>query len=74
MVSRYSLEVLEHSQCRQDLLESECCRQMHSGRLFRLLAKLGFINERPEYGQTSHTPQASHPFLLHQVPDGSELV
>ena len=48
MVSRHSLEVLEQVQCGQDLLESELSRQMHNGRLFRLLAKLGFINERPE--------------------------
>eukprot|EP01121_Diplochlamys_sp_Union-15-3_P011723 TRINITY_DN3426_c0_g1_i4.p1 TRINITY_DN3426_c0_g1~~TRINITY_DN3426_c0_g1_i4.p1 ORF type:complete len:431 (+),score=43.25 TRINITY_DN3426_c0_g1_i4:61-1293(+) len=32
-----------------DLLEAELSKELENGRLFRLLAKLGFINERPEY-------------------------
>ena len=26
------------------------CKELENGRLVRLMAKLGFINERPEYG------------------------
>jgi hypothetical protein len=32
-----------------DALESNLGREMENGRLFRLVCKLGFINERPEY-------------------------
>lgn len=32
-----------------DTLESELSRELENGRLVRLLAKMGFINERPEY-------------------------
>ena len=27
------------------------CKELENGRLVRLLAKLGFINERPEYAE-----------------------
>ena len=32
-----------------DLLESELSKEVENGRLFRVVCKLGFINERPEY-------------------------
>jgi hypothetical protein len=32
-----------------DQLEAELCKEVENGRLVRLTAKLGFINERPEY-------------------------
>ena len=31
-----------------DELESELARELENGRLVRLMAKMGFINERPE--------------------------
>lgn len=31
-----------------DELESELSRELENGRLVRLMAKMGFINERPE--------------------------
>ncbi len=40
---------LEASMFRADLLETEYAKEMENGRLFRLLCKLGAINERPEY-------------------------
>ena len=39
-----------------DNLHSEFSREVENGRLFRLMAKLNFINERPEY---EHDPQWS---------------
>lgn len=33
-----------------DMLYSELSKEVENGRLFKLMAKLGFINERPEYG------------------------
>ncbi|KAJ5774782.1 hypothetical protein N7457_009678 [Penicillium paradoxum] len=32
-----------------DQLNSDLCRELENGRLVRLLTKLGFVNERPEY-------------------------
>lgn len=32
-----------------DVLEAELSKELENGRLVRLIAKLGFINERPEY-------------------------
>ena len=31
-----------------DHLEADMCKELENGRLVRLMAKLGFINERPE--------------------------
>lgn len=35
------------SQC--DMQEDELSKEMENGRLYRILVKLGCINERPEY-------------------------
>lgn len=40
---------LDALQLRTDLMENEISKEMENGRLFRLLVKLGTINERPEY-------------------------
>lgn len=39
---------LDGLQTRTDLMENEIAKEMENGRLFRLLVKLGTINERPE--------------------------
>ncbi len=39
---------LERAHHHQDLLEEELTKELENGRLFRLLAKLGVITERPE--------------------------
>lgn len=33
-----------------DMLYGELSREVENGRLFKLMTKLGFINERPEFG------------------------
>lgn len=40
---------LDVLQLRTDIMENEISKEMENGRLFRLLVKLGTINERPEY-------------------------
>lgn len=40
---------LDAVQNHSDNLENELSKEMENGRLFRLLVKLGSINERPEY-------------------------
>lgn len=39
---------LDTIQSKVDLLENEVSKEMENGRLFRLMVKLGTINERPE--------------------------
>ena len=39
---------LEQVHLQQDLLEATLLREVENGRLFRLLAKLGVVNERAE--------------------------
>lgn len=46
-ISSHSLSCLEQALGQQALLEAELGKEMQNGRLFRLLAKLGFINDRP---------------------------
>lgn len=42
------LTALDSLRQAKDQLENELAREMDNGRLFRLLAKLGVVNERPE--------------------------
>lgn len=44
---------LDNIQSRTDVLENEVSKEMENGRLFRLMVKLGTINERPEYIEES---------------------
>ena len=37
-----------------DQLEAELMSELENGRLVRLLTKMGFINERPEYVPRGH--------------------
>ena len=39
---------VERALHREDMLEMELSKELQNGRLFRLLAKLGTINERAE--------------------------
>lgn len=39
---------IDNVQSRTDLLENEISKELENGRLFRLMVKLGTINERPE--------------------------
>ena len=39
---------MERVQLQRDWLEAELSKEVENGRLFRLLAKLGTITERPE--------------------------
>ena len=45
-----------------DRLEAELMSELENGRLVRLLTKMGFINERPEYVPHHHLPTSFCPF------------
>lgn len=65
------------------MLETQLGKEMDNGRLFRLIAKLGFINERPEFDMDASWSETGDRYLLklfrdyvfHQVyPDGSPVL
>lgn len=47
-----------------DLLEECLCRELENGRLVRLMTKLGFINERPEFDHDPNWSETSERYLL----------
>merc|ERR1711991_1200889 len=47
-----------------DVLESQLSKEMDCGRLFRLIAKLGFINERPEFDHDASWSETGDRYLL----------
>ena len=38
-----------------DFLEDQLTKELQNARLFRLMVKLGFVNERPESAHQAHT-------------------
>ncbi|KAI1005236.1 PAN2-PAN3 deadenylation complex subunit [Podosphaera aphanis] len=48
-ISTHTMAAYDSSLHANDNLTSTLCAELENGRLFRLLAKLGVINERPEY-------------------------
>lgn len=55
---------LDHVYQKNDCLENELCKEMDNSRLFRLLAKLGCINERPELGMNEKWSETGDRYLL----------
>ncbi|KAA8900334.1 hypothetical protein FN846DRAFT_909312 [Sphaerosporella brunnea] len=55
-IASHTLASLNSSMHYEDSLESELMRELENGRIVRLLSKLGFINERPEF---DHDPRWS---------------
>ncbi|KAJ3300231.1 PAB-dependent poly(A)-specific ribonuclease subunit 3 [Borealophlyctis nickersoniae] len=47
-----------------DMLEMELGRELENGRLFRLVSKLGFINERPEFEMDPTWSETGDRYLL----------
>lgn len=65
-----------------DAMESVMMREAENGRLFRLMVKLGYVNERPEYsampGQTEagdeYVLKLFRDFVFHQIDDRGQPV
>ncbi|CAH1776344.1 unnamed protein product [Owenia fusiformis] len=66
---------LDAAQLRNDVLENEVAKQVESDRLFRLVCKMGVMNERPEYNMDPGWSETGdrymlklfRDFLFHQV-------
>ncbi|XP_065911411.1 PAN2-PAN3 deadenylation complex subunit pan3-like [Dysidea avara] len=55
---------IESLQINIDSLESQLSRELENGRLFRLITKLGVINERPEFGSDVSWSETGDRYLL----------
>uniref|UniRef100_A0A8C4S4I0 PAN2-PAN3 deadenylation complex subunit PAN3 n=1 Tax=Erpetoichthys calabaricus TaxID=27687 RepID=A0A8C4S4I0_ERPCA len=55
---------LDASQMRNDIIEEDLAKEVQNGRLFRLLAKLGTINERPEFQKDPSWSETGDRYLL----------
>lgn len=77
-IAPYLLREVEYLHQYTDCLEHTLSREAENGRLFRLLAKLGFINERPEHALDPTWSETGDRYLLklfrdyvfHQVWEG----
>ncbi|KAK4052283.1 PAB-dependent poly(A)-specific ribonuclease subunit 3 [Microbotryomycetes sp. JL221] len=58
------VEELNASLVAEDSLESELMRELENGRLVRLLAKFGFINERPEFDHDPRWAETGDRYLI----------
>lgn len=55
---------LDSAQMRSDVLEAELAKEVENGRLFRLLVKLGAINERPELNMDTTWSETGDRYML----------
>ncbi|KAG8584888.1 hypothetical protein GDO81_004806 [Engystomops pustulosus] len=55
---------LDAAQMRNDIIEEDLAKEVQNGRLFRLLAKLGTINERPEFQKDPSWSETGDRYLL----------
>eukprot|EP00027_Filamoeba_sp_ATCC50430_P018522 CAMPEP_0168565566 /NCGR_PEP_ID=MMETSP0413-20121227/13917_1 /TAXON_ID=136452 /ORGANISM="Filamoeba nolandi, Strain NC-AS-23-1" /LENGTH=657 /DNA_ID=CAMNT_0008597453 /DNA_START=148 /DNA_END=2121 /DNA_ORIENTATION=- len=83
MLSSRMLQQIDALHDYNDNLESDLAKEYENGRLFRMLVKLGFINERPEFDMDPSWSETGDRYLLklfrdyvfHQVyEDGSPVV
>ncbi len=55
---------LDAAQMRGDVLEEEVAKEVNNGRLFRLLCKMGTMNERPEFNGDLSWAETGDRYLL----------
>ncbi|RCH89492.1 PAB-dependent poly(A)-specific ribonuclease subunit 3, partial [Rhizopus stolonifer] len=64
MIGPRILHEINNSQFYNDELESELSRELENGRLVRLMAKMGFINERPEFDMDPGWSETGDRYLI----------
>jgi len=82
LINLRMMDHLERLSSYNDVLEGELAKEIENGRLFRLLVKLGFINERPEHDLSVSWSETGdrylvklfRDFLFHQVYEDSSPV
>jgi PAB-dependent poly(A)-specific ribonuclease subunit 3 len=63
-ISIHLVSAFDSSLHAQDTMTSELSRELENGRLFRLMAKLGTINERPEYDGDRNWSENGERYML----------
>jgi len=64
LLARQWLRDAERCRDAVDLLEADLSLELDNGRLFRLLAQLGFVNERPEFESDKRWSETGDRYLL----------
>ncbi|KAG5457790.1 MAG: hypothetical protein BJ554DRAFT_2113 [Olpidium bornovanus] len=64
MMGTRILHEIDSAHYYNDFLEDELCRELENGRLVRVLCKLGFINERPEFDLDPSWSETGDRYLL----------
>ena len=64
LLPRHLLREVDRARGALDQLEASLALELDNGRLFRLLAKLGFVNERPEFGGDRRWSETGDRYLL----------
>jgi len=63
-INHQLIENIERLSLYNDVLEGELAKEIENGRLFRLLLKLGFINERPDGDMNSSWSETGDRYLV----------
>lgn len=69
MLAPRILNELAQTYQHHDIVEDALMRELENGRLVRLLCKLGFINERPEFDLDPHWSETGDRYLLKLLRD-----
>ncbi|KAF7793554.1 hypothetical protein EIP86_004668 [Pleurotus ostreatoroseus] len=64
MIGSHTATELEDSQNAVDRLEGEFMSELENGRIVRLLAKLNFINERPEFARDPRWSETGDRYIV----------
>mmetsp|Transcript_10179 Transcript_10179/g.25523 ORF Transcript_10179/g.25523 Transcript_10179/m.25523 type:complete len:896 (-) Transcript_10179:15-2702(-) len=64
LLSARVMQEMDHLHSYTDSLENELSKEMDNGRLFRLISKLGFVNERPEFEMDPSWSETGDRYLL----------
>jgi PAB-dependent poly(A)-specific ribonuclease subunit 3 len=64
MLSEKMMKSFNQALTYNDYLEAELSKELENGRLVRLMTKLGFINERPEYGMDINWSETGDRYIL----------
>lgn len=69
MIGPHLAEELDASENYSDLLEESLSKELENARLVRLLCKMGFINERPEYDHDPNWSNTGERYLISMFRD-----
>jgi Pan3 Pseudokinase domain len=69
LISHRIVGALQSSLSHCDTMRSSLAKEAHNGRLFRLMVKMGFINERPEFKNNPRWSETEDRYLIKLLRD-----